>query len=65
MELDLSHLQKTVTYVLGTFVTLVSGPNTPFQRGWAVGPGDFGRCSYSDESRNSKNLSKRLSEAEV
>jgi hypothetical protein len=24
---------KTVTYVLGTFVTLVPGPNTPFSKG--------------------------------
>ena len=25
--------QKTVTYVLGTFVTLVPGPHTPFSKG--------------------------------
>ena len=28
-----STTMKTVTYVLGTFVTLVPGPNTPFSKG--------------------------------
>jgi hypothetical protein len=28
-----STTMKTVTYVLGTFVTLVPGPNTPFFKG--------------------------------
>jgi hypothetical protein len=36
-----SSISKTVTYVPGTFVTLVSGLNTLWQRGRAEGPGDF------------------------
>src|SRR5262249_12940156 len=40
---------KTVTYVPGTFVTLVSGPHTPFSKGGNVGREkvEFGHRKYS------------------